>query len=69
MLTERLEEIKTIMADNGTFVAFPPIGSQASLISVFGDQRVTIERTIRSIMVLVRPITPLTLASSFLTSR
>ena len=52
MLTERLEELRSIMIDNGTFVAFPLLGSQASLISVFGDHRVNIERTIRSIMQL-----------------
>ncbi|SNX85155.1 probable KH domain protein [Melanopsichium pennsylvanicum] len=52
MLTERLEELRSIMIDNGTFVAFPLLGSQTSLISVFGDHRVNIERTIRSIMQL-----------------
>lgn len=30
LLTERLEEIRVIMSDNGTFVAFPAIGSQVS---------------------------------------
>lgn len=54
MLSDRLEDIKQIMNDNGTFINFPPIGSQASLISVYGDHRVNIERTIRSIMGLVR---------------
>lgn len=53
MLSDRLEDIKQIMNDNGTFINFPPIGSQASLISVYGDHRVNIERTIRSIMALV----------------
>ncbi|GAA6029016.1 hypothetical protein JCM8097_001553 [Rhodosporidiobolus ruineniae] len=52
MLSDRLEDIKQIMHDNGTFINFPPIGSQASLISVYGDHRVNIERTIRSIMAL-----------------
>ncbi|KWU45986.1 hypothetical protein RHOSPDRAFT_24904 [Rhodotorula sp. JG-1b] len=52
MLSDRLEDIKQIMNDNGTFINFPPIGSQASLISVYGDHRVNIERTIRSIMAL-----------------
>ncbi|CDS81860.1 KH domain protein [Sporisorium scitamineum] len=52
MLTERLEELRSIMIDNGTFVAFPLLGSQASVISVFGDHHVNIERTIRSIMQL-----------------
>lgn len=52
MLTDRLEELRSIMIDNGTFVAFPLLGSQTSVISVFGDHRVNIERTIRSIMQL-----------------
>ncbi|KAI5480493.1 KH domain protein [Pseudohyphozyma bogoriensis] len=52
ILTDRLEEIKQIMNDNGTFINFPAIGSQASLISVYGDHRVHIERTIRAIMQL-----------------
>ncbi|GAA5991657.1 hypothetical protein JCM10908_001077 [Rhodotorula pacifica] len=52
MLSDRLEDIKQIMNDNGTFINFPPIGSQASLISVYGDHRVNIERTIRSVMAL-----------------
>jgi hypothetical protein len=53
MLTDRLEEIKQVMNDNGTFINFPVIGSQASLISIYGDHRVHIERTIRSVMQLV----------------
>ncbi|KZO94984.1 hypothetical protein CALVIDRAFT_565105 [Calocera viscosa TUFC12733] len=52
MLTERMDELKQIMSDNGTFINFPPVGSQASLISVYGDQRVCIQRTIRSVMQL-----------------
>ena len=54
MLTEKLEDIKQVMNDNGTFINFPAIGSQASLISVYGDHRVNIERSIRAIMQLVR---------------
>ncbi|KAM0789310.1 hypothetical protein ACM66B_000148 [Microbotryomycetes sp. NB124-2] len=50
MLQDRLEELRQIMNDNGTFVNFPALGSQASLISVYGDHRVHIERTIRAIM-------------------
>lgn len=52
LLTERIEEFKAIMSDNGTYVQVPSVGSQASLITVFGDHRVNIERTIRSIMAL-----------------
>lgn len=42
------------MNDNGTFINFPAVGSQASLISIYGDHRVNIERTIRAVMQLVR---------------
>jgi hypothetical protein len=53
MVTDRAEDLKTIMSDNATFIQFPPIGSPTSLITVFGDHRVNIQRTIRSVMQLV----------------
>lgn len=53
MVTDHAEELKMIMADNATFIQFPPIGSSTSLITVYGDHRVNIHRTIRSIMQLV----------------
>lgn len=53
MLTDRLDELKSIMNDNGTFINFPVVGSQNSMISVYGDHRVNIERSIRSVMQLV----------------
>lgn len=40
------------MLDNGTFINLPVIGSQASLVSVYGDNRVSIERSIRCMMQL-----------------
>ncbi|EAL23071.1 hypothetical protein CNBA5960 [Cryptococcus deneoformans B-3501A] len=52
LLTEKIEDVKTIMNDNGTYIQVPSVGSQASLITVFGDHRVNIERTIRSVMAL-----------------
>ncbi|KDQ63869.1 hypothetical protein JAAARDRAFT_119390 [Jaapia argillacea MUCL 33604] len=52
MVTDRAEELKMIMNDNGAFIQFPPIGSSTSLITVFGDNRVGIQRTIRSVMQL-----------------
>ena len=53
MVTERTEELKTIMSDNATFIQLPLLGSSTSLITVYGDDRVNIQRTIRSIMQLV----------------
>ncbi|KAF9499878.1 hypothetical protein BDN71DRAFT_1410489 [Pleurotus eryngii] len=52
MVTDRADDLKTIMSDNATFIQFPPLGSSTSLITVFGDHRVNVQRTIRSIMQL-----------------
>ncbi|KAK0233391.1 cytoplasmic protein [Armillaria fumosa] len=52
MVTDRPDDLKSIMSDNATFIQFPPLGSSTSLITVFGDSRVNIQRTIRSIMQL-----------------
>lgn len=53
LLTDRIEELKQIMYDNGTFVTLPVLGSQSSVISVLGDQKTSIERSLRMIMILV----------------
>ncbi|PCH33436.1 cytoplasmic protein [Wolfiporia cocos MD-104 SS10] len=52
MVTERADDLKALMHDNATFIQFPPVGSSTSLITVYGDHRVNIQRTIRSIMQL-----------------
>ncbi|KAH8120635.1 cytoplasmic protein [Phellopilus nigrolimitatus] len=52
MLTDRMDDLKSIMNDNATFINFPPIGSSTSLITVYGDNKVNIQRTIRSVMQL-----------------
>jgi len=43
MLTDRVDDLKTFMKDNGTFINFPSVGSQTSLISVFGDNRILVQ--------------------------
>ena len=53
MVLERADDLKAIMNDNGTFIMFPPLGSSTSLITVFGDHKVNVQRTIRSVMQLV----------------
>ncbi|KAJ7597282.1 cytoplasmic protein [Mycena floridula] len=52
MVTDRADDLKSIMSDNATFIQFPALGSSTSLITVYGDHRVNIQRTIRSIMLL-----------------
>ena len=53
MVTDRAEDLKGVMFDNATYIQFPAIGSSTSLITVYGDHRVNIQRTIRFIMGLV----------------
>ncbi|KIP11478.1 hypothetical protein PHLGIDRAFT_27945 [Phlebiopsis gigantea 11061_1 CR5-6] len=52
MVTERAEDLKALMHDNATYIQFPPLGSSTSLITILGDHRVNIQRTIRAIMQL-----------------
>lgn len=52
MLTDRLSTVTAIAHDNGTTVAFPVLGSQASALTVLGDNRVAVERTTRALMAL-----------------
>ncbi|OUM63608.1 hypothetical protein PIROE2DRAFT_61186 [Piromyces sp. E2] len=52
MLISKREALKKIMQDNATFIEFPSIGSSNDTIFVYGDERVFVERTIRSIMLL-----------------
>lgn len=40
------------MTDNGTFIGLPALGAQSSVVTVYGDNRVSIERTIRTVMAL-----------------
>ena len=61
MLKDRMDDLKTVMNDNATFINFPPIGSSTSLITVYGDNKVNIQRTIRSIMQLVNEINKLSI--------
>ena len=67
MLTDRMDDLKTIMNDNATFINFPPIGSSTSLITVYGDNKVNISRTIRSVMQLVSLLAFISLPASLLT--
>ncbi|KZT74830.1 cytoplasmic protein [Daedalea quercina L-15889] len=52
MVTERTDDLKALMHDNATYIEFPAIGSSNSLITVYGDHRVNIHRTIRAVMQL-----------------
>lgn len=55
----RMDKVRKIMDSNGTYVMFPPLASQRNMIRVQGIEGLQIERTMKEIMTLVRPITPM----------
>jgi KH domain len=49
----RADKIRKIMETNGTFILFPPLASQRSLLRIHGVEGLHVERTVRDIMGLV----------------
>jgi hypothetical protein len=45
-----MDDLKTIMKDQGTYISLPALGSATSLCTVYGDSRMSIERTVKAIM-------------------
>lgn len=58
LLAHRRHQLRRIARDNATFIQLPILGSQASLVTVYGDSRVNIERTLRAVTELVRSSSP-----------
>lgn len=54
ILLDRLDKVRRVMELNGSYVLFPPLGSQRSVIRIQGIEILHVERTIREIMALVR---------------
>ncbi|KAG0010158.1 hypothetical protein BGZ80_001742 [Entomortierella chlamydospora] len=52
MLLNHRDRLRSIMNDNATFIAFPPLGATHPVIIVYGESRVNVERTIRTVMQL-----------------
>ncbi|KAI8602538.1 hypothetical protein EDD21DRAFT_70891 [Dissophora ornata] len=52
MLLNHRDKLRTIMIDNASFIAFPPLGASHPIIFVYGELRVNVERTIRTVMQL-----------------
>ncbi|KAF9930625.1 hypothetical protein FBU30_000251 [Linnemannia zychae] len=52
MLLNHRDKLRSIMNDNASFIAFPPLGASHPIIFVYGESRVNIERTIRTVMQL-----------------
>ncbi|KAI8075266.1 hypothetical protein BC940DRAFT_287883 [Gongronella butleri] len=53
ILLHRQTRLRTILHDNGSFIHFPGIGSGASVIQVFAENKINLDRTIRLVNLLV----------------
>ena len=53
ILLSRLDKIRKIMETNGTFIQFPPLGTQRNTIRIQGVEGLHVERTVRDVMALV----------------
>ncbi|KAI8079150.1 hypothetical protein BDF21DRAFT_419548 [Thamnidium elegans] len=49
LLLHRRDELRKIMHDNGAFIQFPPIGSGDNRVTVYAENRVNAERTLRAL--------------------
>ncbi|KAK3828804.1 MAG: hypothetical protein J3Q66DRAFT_275679 [Benniella sp.] len=52
MLLNHRDKLRSIMIDNACYIAFPPLGASHPVICVYGDSKVNVERTIRTVMQL-----------------
>jgi hypothetical protein len=60
ILLTRLDKVRKIMETNGTYIAFPALASQKSVIGIQGVEGLHVERTVRDLMGLVgSPVTNL----------
>ncbi|KAI9470017.1 MAG: hypothetical protein EXX96DRAFT_597868 [Benjaminiella poitrasii] len=49
MLLHRKNDLRKIMRDNGSFISFPKMGSGNDVVTVYAENRVNAERTLRSL--------------------
>lgn len=52
LLLHRRDDLKKIMRDNGAYIAFPKMSSGINLVTVYAENRVNAERTLRSLHTL-----------------
>lgn len=52
ILLDRLDKVRKIMEQNGSYVLFPPLGSQRGMVRIQGVEILHVERTAREIMAL-----------------
>lgn len=54
ILLGRLDKVRKILETNGTFIAFPPLGSKQSSVRIQAMESLHAERTVKELMLLVR---------------
>ena len=53
ILLTRLEKLRKILEANGTYIMFPPLASQRTMVRIQGGEGLPVERTVRELMSLV----------------
>jgi hypothetical protein len=53
ILLERLDKVRKIIENNGSYILLPPLGMQRGLVRVQGTDVLNVERTVRELMALV----------------
>lgn len=53
ILLTRMDKVRSIMETNGTFIQFPALASQRSMIRIQGIDGLQVERTLKDLMLMV----------------
>jgi hypothetical protein len=53
ILLERLDKVRKIIENNGSYILLPPLGMQRGVVRVQGTDVLHVERTVRELMALV----------------
>jgi hypothetical protein len=53
ILLERLDKVRKIIENNGSYILLPPLGVQRGVVRVQGTDVLHVERTVRELMILV----------------
>ena len=56
IILERLDVVKKVMAENGSFVQFPSLGAGRSMMRIQAPDIPPLDRTIKAILNIVRPL-------------
>lgn len=57
ILLERLDKVRKIIENNGSYILLPPLGVQRGVVRVQGTDVLHVERTVRELMILVSKLT------------